>query len=369
MRSLKSFILEDNKLCSFKNHLEINEAVESVEASVVDNKPTDILHIENSPLPWQKVGRLTPEKFNDIFGGKLIVICVPCTSISSFADGLFEQDAKSTRRKFSSYIKRGKSIIVVSSITKDTCEVNDIEFAPQELYASWGHMHYSAPQNRKIKTEDVIKSIAALRLKIFQERGGSKLWVINNCKEFGYNSNFGWEELFKPFRSIINNYFDAYNKVFSEVESLVKKGDYIQDVTKLDDDSTWNYAVLNNRYDSDMKVSIVGYKKATIISHAYMNWPVILHPNIVSTSEFYMPNGKGMSGYKITDTMYDDATKIIDKLQIALDTMNNDFENLYNKWISKFMLGEPIEFDSIENEVETNIEDKAKSERDKINKN
>ena len=76
MRSLKSFILEDKKFHSFKNHLEINEAVESVEASVVDNKPTDILHLEDSPLPWQKVGRLTPEKFNDIFGGKIIVISI-----------------------------------------------------------------------------------------------------------------------------------------------------------------------------------------------------------------------------------------------------------------------------------------------------
>lgn len=51
MRSLKSFILEDKNFNSFKNHLEINEAVESVEASVVDNKPTDILHLEASPLP------------------------------------------------------------------------------------------------------------------------------------------------------------------------------------------------------------------------------------------------------------------------------------------------------------------------------
>ena len=52
IRSLKSFILEDKKFKSFKNHLEINEAVESVEASVVDNKPTDIIHLEDSPLPW-----------------------------------------------------------------------------------------------------------------------------------------------------------------------------------------------------------------------------------------------------------------------------------------------------------------------------
>lgn len=369
MRSLKSFILEDKKFHSFKNHLEINEAVESVEASVVDNKPTDILHLEDSPLPWQKVGRLTPEKFNDIFGGKMIVICIPCTSISTFAGGVFEKDAK--KKDTFGYFKNGKTIIVVSSITKETCEVNDMQFAPQPLYASWDHTHYSTPQNRKIKTEDVIKSIAALRLKIFQERGGSKLWVINKVGEFGYKSGiFGWKDLFKPFYSIINNYFDTYNKVLDEVEEIVKKGRYIEDVTKLRKGSTWNYAVLNRRgYGSDVVFSIIGYNKATMISHAYHAWPVILHPYTVSTSEFYMSDyGKGMSGYKITDAVYEKAAKAIDQLQTALDTMNNDFEQLYNKWISKFMLGEPIDFDKIEDEAETNIENQAKSNGDEINK-
>lgn len=369
MRSLKSFILEDKKFNSFKNHLEINEAVESVEASVVDNKPTDILHLEDSPLPWQKVGRLTPEKFNDIFGGKMIVICIPCTSISTFAGGVFEKDAK--KKDTFGYFKNGKTIIVVSSITKETCEVNDMQFAPQPLYASWDHTHYSTPQNRKIKTEDVIKSIAALRLKIFQERGGSKLWVINKVGEFGYKSGiFGWKDLFKPFYSIINNYFDTYNKVFDEVEEIVKKGRYIEDVTKLRKGSTWNYAILNRKgYNSDVRISIVGYNKATMVSIAYRDWPVILHPYTVSTSEFYMADhGKGMSAYKITDAMYEKAAKVIDQLQPALDTMNNDFEQLYNKWINKFMLGEPIDFDKIEDEAETNIENQAKSNGDEINK-
>ena len=369
MRSLKSFISEDKKFHSFKNHLEINEAVESVEASVVDNKPTDILHLEDSPLPWQKVGRLTPEKFNDIFGGKMIVICIPCTSISTFAGGVFEKDAK--KKDTFGYFKNGKTIIVVSSITKETCEVNDMQFAPQPLYASWDHTHYSTPQNRKIKTEDVIKSIAALRLKIFQERGGSKLWVINKAGEFGSKRGiFGWEDLFKPFYSIINNYFDTYNKVLDEVKEIVKKGRYIEDVTKLRKGSTWNYAVLDSKgYVNDIVLSIVGYDKATMVSHAYKAWPVILHPSSVSTSKFYnFDAGKGMSGYKITNAMYEKAAKVIDQLQPALDVMNNDFEQLYNKWISKFMLGEPIDFDKIEDEAETNIENQAKSNGDEINK-
>ena len=369
MRSLKSFILENSKFHSFKNYLEINEAVESVEASVVDNKPTDILHLEDSPLPYQKIGRLTPEKFNDIFGGKLIVICIPCTSISTFAGGVFEKDAK--KKDTFGYFKNGKTIIVVSSITKETCEVNDMQFAPQPLYASWGHTHYSTPQNRKIKTEDVINSIAALRLKVFQERGGSKLWVISNVEEFGSKGSiFGWKDLFKPFYNIINNYFDTYSKVFDEVEEIVKKGRLIEDVTKLRKGSTWNYAVLNRQgYNSDVRISIVGYGKATMVSIANRDWPVILHPSMVSTSEFYMvEQGKGMSVYKITDAMYEKAAKAIDQLQPALDTMNSDFEQLYNKWISKFMLGEPIDFDKIENEAETNIENQAKSNGDEINK-
>ena len=369
MRSLKSFISEDKKFHSFKNHLEINEAVESVEASVVDNKPTDILHLEDSPLPWQKVGRLTPEKFNDIFGGKMIVICIPCTSISTFAGGVFEMDAK--KKKYQTgYFKKGKTIIVVSSITKETCEVNDMEFAPLPLYASWNHTHYSSMSyDRKIKTEHVIESIAALRLKIFQERGGSKLWVINKDGKFR-DGIFGWKDLFKPFYSIINNYFDTYNKVLDEVEEIVSKGRYIEDVTKLRRGSTWNYAVLNRKkHNSDVVLSIVGYEKATIVSHAYAAWPVILHPSSVSTSKFYMFDaGKGMSGYKITNAMYEKAAKVIDQLQPALDVMNNDFEQLYNKWISKFMLGEPIDFDKIEDEAETNIENQAKSNGDEINK-
>lgn len=378
MRSLKSFISEDKKFHSFKNHLEINEAVESVEASVVDNKPTDILHLEDSPLPWQKVGRLTPEKFNDIFGGKMIVICIPCTSISTFAGGVFERDAKAKKFKFG-YFQRGKTIIVISSITKETCEVNDMEFAPQPLYASWNHTHYSTSQSRystsqtsKIKTEDVIKSIAALRLKIFQERGGSKLWVINKDGEFNKRGIFGWKDLFKPFYSIINNYFDTYNKVLDEVKEIVSKGRYIEDVTNLRKGSTWNYAVLDRkRYGdgSDVVLSIVGYNKATIVSHAYNAWPVILHPSSVSTYQFYIRDlGKGMSGYKITSAVYEKAAKAIDQLQTALDVMNNDFEQLYNKWISKFMLGEPINFDKIEDEAETNIENQAKSNGDEINK-
>ena len=369
MRSLKSFISEDKKFHSFKNHLEINEAVESVEASVVDNKPTDILHLEDSPLPWQKVGRLTPEKFNDIFGGKMIVICIPCTSISTFAGGVFEMDAK--KKKYQTgYFKKGKTIIVVSSITKETCEVNDMEFAPLPLYASWNHTHYSSMSyDRKIKTEHVIESIAALRLKIFQERGGSKLWVINKDGKFR-DGIFGWKDLFKPFYSIINNYFDTYNKVLDEVEEIVSKGRYIEDVTKLRRGSTWNYAVLNRKkHNSDVVLSIVGYEKATMVSHAYAAWPVILHPSSVSTSKFYMFDaGKGMSGYKITNAMYEKAAKVIDQLQPALDVMNNDFEQLYNKWISKFMLGEPIDFDKIEDEAETNIENQAKSNEDEINK-
>ena len=369
MRSLKSFISEDKKFHSFKNHLEINEAIESVEASVVDNKPTDILHLEDSPLPWQKVGRLTPEKFNDIFGGKIIVICIPCTSISTFAGGVFEMDAK--KKKYQTgYFKKGKTIIVVSSITKETCEVNDMEFAPLPLYASWNHTHYSSMSyDRKIKTEHVIESIAALRLKIFQERGGSKLWVINKDGKFK-DGIFGWKDLFKPFYSIINNYFDTYNKVLDEVEEIVSKGRYIEDVTKLRRGSTWNYAVLNRKkHNSDVVLSIVGYEKATIVSHAYAAWPVILHPSSVSTSKFYMFDaGKGMSGYKITNAMYEKAAKVIDQLQPALDVMNNDFEQLYNKWISKFMLGEPIDFDKIEDEAETNIENQAKSNEDEINK-
>ena len=369
MRSLKSFISEDKKFHSFKNHLEINEAVESVEASVVDNKPTDILHLEDSPLPWQKVGRLTPEKFNDIFGGKMIVICIPCTSISTFAGGVFERDAK--KKKYQTgYFKKGKTIIVVSSITKETCEVNDMEFAPLPLYASWNHTHYSSMgYDRRIKTEHVIESIAALRLKIFQERGGSKLWVINKDGKFR-NGIFGWKDLFKPFYSIINNYFDTYNKVLDEVEEIVKKGRYIEDVTKLRKGSTWNYTVFNRKkYNSDVVLSIVGYDKATMVSHAYNAWPVILHPSSVSTSKFYMADyGKGMSGYKITNAMYEKAAKVIDQLQPALDVMNNDFEQLYNKWISKFMLGEPIDFDKIEDEAETNIENQAKSNGDEINK-
>ena len=369
MRSLKSFISEDKKFHSFKNHLEINEAVESVEASVVDNKPTDILHLEDSPLPWQKVGRLTPEKFNDIFGGKMIVICIPCTSISTFAGGVFEMDAK--KKKYQTgYFKKGKTIIVVSSITKETCEVNDMEFAPLPLYASWNHTHYSSMSyDRRIKTEHVIESIAALRLKIFQERGGSKLWVINKDGKFR-DGIFGWKDLFKPFYSIINNYFDTYNKVLDEVEEIVSKGRYIEDVTKLRRGSTWNYTVLNRKkYNSDVVLSIVGYEKATIVSHAYAAWPVILHPSSVSTSKFYMFDaGKGMSGYKITNAMYEKAAKVIDQLQPALDVMNNDFEQLYNKWISKFMLGEPIDFDKIEDEAETNIENQAKSNEDEINK-
>lgn len=368
MRSLKSFISEDKKFHSFKNHLEINEAVESVEASVVDNKPTDILHLEDSPLPWQKVGRLTPEKFNDIFGGKMIVICIPCTSISTFAGGVFEMDAK--KKKYQTgYFKKGKTIIVVSSITKETCEVNDMEFAPLSLYASWGHTHYSgANYDRRIKTEHVIESIAALRLKIFQERGGSKLWVINKDGKFK-NGIFGWKDLFKPFYSIINNYFDTYDKILDEVAEIAKKGRYIEDVTKLRRGSTWNYAVFNQKYNSDIVLSIVGYEKATIVSHAYAAWPVILHPSSVSTSKFYMFDaGKGMSGYKITNAMYEKAAKVIDQLQSALDVMNNDFEQLYNKWISKFMLGEPIDFDKIEDEAETNIENQAKSNGDEINK-
>ena len=369
MRSLKSFISEDKKFHSFKNHLEINEAVESVEASVVDNKPTDILHLEDSPLPWQKVGRLTPEKFNDIFGGKMIVICIPCTSISTFAGGIFERDAK--KKKYQTgYFKKGKTIIVVSSITKETCEVNDMEFAPLPLYASWNHTHYSSMSyDRKIKTEHVIESIAALRLKIFQERGGSKLWVINKDGKFR-DGIFGWKDLFKPFYSIINNYFDTYNKVLDEVEEIVSKGRYIEDVTKLRRGSTWNYTVLNRKkHNSDVVLSIVGYEKATIVSHAYAAWPVILHPSSVSTSKFYMFDaGKGMSGYKITNAMYEKAAKVIDQLQPALDVMNNDFEQLYNKWISKFMLGEPIDFDKIEDEAETNIENQAKSNEDEINK-
>lgn len=369
MRSLKSFISEDKKFHSFKNHLEINEAVESVEASVVDNKPTDILHLEDSPLPWQKVGRLTPEKFNDIFGGKMIVICIPCTSISTFSGGLFEMDAK--KKKYQTgYFKKGKTIIVVSSITKETCEVNDMEFAPLPLYASWNHTHYSSMSyDRKIKTEHVIESIAALRLKIFQERGGSKLWVINKDGKFR-DGIFGWKDLFKPFYSIINNYFDTYNKVLDEVEEIVSKGRYIEDVTKLRRGSTWNYAVLNRKkHNSDVILSIVGYEKATIVSHAYAAWPVILHPSSVSTSKFYMFDaGKGMSGYKITNAMYEKAAKVIGQLQPALDVMNNDFEQLYNKWISKFMLGEPIDFDKIEDEAETNIENQAKSNGDEINK-
>ena len=369
MRSLKSFISEDKKFHSFKNHLEINEAVESVEASVVDNKPTDILHLEDSPLPWQKVGRLTPEKFNDIFGGKMIVICIPCTSISTFAGGVFEMDAK--KKKYQTgYFKKGKTIIVVSSITKETCEVNDMEFAPLPLYASWNHTHYSSMSyDRRIKTEHVIESIAALRLKIFQERGGSKLWVINKDGKFR-DGIFGWKDLFKPFYSIINNYFGTYNKVLDEVEEIVSKGRYIEDVTKLRRGSTWNYAVLNRKkHNSDVVLSIVGYEKATIVSHAYAAWPVILHPSSVSTSKFYMFDaGKGMSGYKITNAMYEKAAKVIDQLQPALDVMNNDFEQLYNKWISKFMLGEPIDFDKIEDEAETNIENQAKSNEDEINK-
>lgn len=369
MRSLKSFISEDKKFHSFKNHLEINEAVESVEASVVDNKPTDILHLEDSPLPWQKVGRLTPEKFNDIFGGKMIVICIPCTSISTFAGGVFERDAK--KKKYQTgYFKKGKTIIVVSSITKETCEVNDMEFAPLPLYASWNHTHYSSMSyDRKIKTEHVIESIAALRLKIFQERGGSKLWVINKDGKFR-DGIFGWKDLFKPFYSIINNYFDTYNKVLDEVEEIVKKGRYIEDVNKLRKGSTWNYAVFNRKkYNSDVVLSIIGYDKATMVSHAYAAWPVILHPSSVSTYQFYIRDlGKGMSGYKITNAMYEKAAKVIDQLQPALDVMNNDFEQLYNKWISKFMLGEPIDFDKIEDEAETNIENQAKSNEDEINK-
>ena len=369
MRSLKSFISEDKKFHSFKNHLEINEAVESVEASVVDNKPTDILHLEDSPLPWQKVGRLTPEKFNDIFGGKMIIICIPCTSISTFAGGVFEMDAK--KKKYQTgYFKKGKTIIVISSITKETCEVNDMEFAPLPLYASWNHTHYSSMSyDRRIKTEHVIESIAALRLKIFQERGGSKLWVINKDGKFR-DGIFGWKDLFKPFYSIINNYFDTYNKVLDEVEEIVSKGRYIEDVTKLRRGSTWNYAVLNRKkHNSDVVLSIVGYEKATIVSHAYAAWPVILHPSSVSTSKFYMFDaGKGMSGYKITNAVYEKVAKIIDQLQPALDVMNNDFEQLYNKWISKFMLGEPIDFDKIEDEAETNIENQAKSDGDEINK-
>lgn len=369
MRSLKSFISEDKKFHSFKNHLEINEAVESVEASVVDNKPTDILHLEDSPLPWQKVGRLTPEKFNDIFGGKMIVICIPCTSISTFAGGIFERDAK--KKKYQTgYFKKGKTIIVVSSITRETCEVNDMEFAPLPLYASWNHTHYSSMSyDRRIKTEHVIESIAALRLKIFQERGGSKIWVINKDGKFR-DGIFGWKDLFKPFYSIINNYFDTYNKVLDEVEEIVSKGRYIEDVTKLRRGSTWNYAVLDRKkHNSDVVLSIVGYEKATIVSHAYAAWPVILHPSSVSTSKFYMSDyGKGMSGYKITNAVYEKAAKVIDQLQPALDVMNNDFEQLYNKWISKFMLGEPIDFDKIEDEAETNIENQAKSNGDEINK-
>lgn len=369
MRSLNSFILEDKKFNSFKNHLEINEAVESVEASVVDNKPTDILHLEDSPLSWQKVGRLTPEKFNDIFGGKLIVICIPCTSISTFAGGVFEKDAK--KKDTFGYFNNGKTIIVVSSITKETCEVNDMKFAPLPIYASWGHTHFLTPEIIKIKTEDVIKSIAALRLKVFQEHGGSKLWVINKVKEFGTKSSeFGWKDLFKPFYNIVNNYFDTYNKVFDEVEEIVKKGRAIEDVTKLRKGSTWNYAVLNRKgYNSDVRISIVGYEKATMVSYAYADWPVIIHPHIISTSEFHMvEHGKGISVYKITDTMYEKAAKAIDKLQPALDTMHSDFTQLYNKWISKFMLGEPIDFDKIEDEAETNIENQAKSNGDEVNK-
>lgn len=369
MRSLKSFISEDKKFHSFKNHLEINEAVESVEASVVDNKPTDILHLEDSPLPWQKVGRLTPEKFNDIFGGKMIVICIPCTSISTFAGGVFERDAK--KKKYQTgYFKTGKTIIVVSSITKETCEVNDMSFAPLPLYASWNHTHYSSINyDKKIKTEHVIESIAALRLKIFQERGGSKLWVINKDGKFT-NGRFGWKDLFKPFYNIINNYFDTYNKVLDEVEEIVSKGRYIEDVTKLRRGSTWNYTVLDRKkHNSDVVLSIIGYDKATMVSHAYNAWPVILHPSSVSTSKFYMSDyGKGMSGYKITNAMYEKAAKVIGQLQPALDVMNNDFEQLYNKWISKFMLGEPIDFDKIEDEAETNIENQAKSNGDEINK-
>lgn len=64
----------------------------------------------------------------------MIVICIPCTSISTFAGGVFEKDAK--KKDTWDYFKNGKTIIVVSSITKETCEVNDMQFAPQPLYAS-----------------------------------------------------------------------------------------------------------------------------------------------------------------------------------------------------------------------------------------
>ena len=143
----------------------IYEDVEQdVQQNIVENPPKiTMMDIKESPLNWQKISKLTPEQFYNIFKDKTVLIYIPVSSVNSFKGDWgvnFADGSKSTRKgtKGTGYFNfrdgMQNTIIFITNIQEDKVNVTGVEIS--RLMSD----HYMGGE---MNTKDVLPQLSSLK--------------------------------------------------------------------------------------------------------------------------------------------------------------------------------------------------------------
>lgn len=339
--------------------LEAIKNAENLESQLNENPPkSDLFNMTPCSVTAGRIAKMEPSKFAEVFDKKSIILYIPVMSISSMYGGKFKEVAKQ-KKGFGFYHFRDSdwSIVVISSISEEHCEVSDIELSAEAIDNKWWHQHTkegkkSSKDSYQIPTEDIIDSFGALSLTKFK---GYKIFVIDK-EEFKLDpwkdntidtAEFSTFTLFSDFYELLDGMYKDYQKLYEDIYAIVSKGRSLDDIRSQKKGHTWNYAVcqagpkIDYHKENGIAIAIVGFGKYFKIGKlgigAASYWPSIQKGQTANISDFvsYSSIDK-VPGFKITDKQYEKALEIAETWEGRFKKFRDEWNALIEKFKKKY---------------------------------
>lgn len=346
----------------------IKEAAEEavtkeIEDKIVENPKTiTMFDIEESPIDCKKIAKLTSEKFYNCFKDQTVILYLPVHGIYDIEN--FRENTKKGRF----YGWGNGSIIFITDITESKCSVYiaPISRSPK-INATVKHTDFwnrSQYEQDYVFTKVVIDNIfKSLSLSLFTKaKRQSKVFIVN-APSFKYSDgDFNALTFFGDLYNTFAKREEARTKLLNELKNYAEAScKHYDNIYNLRKGSTWNYIV----FDSNRgPVSVVGYEKAIILNN---DWELSF-PHYVSCGDFSKPwysSHSEIDCWKFSGTKYDKIKKMIEDGYNASKNIEKECDAIINKWLKKFVIGEPVE--EKPEETEKQVEAAAKKDPDNSN--
>ena len=297
----------------------------------------NINNLTPSNLTWQKVSRMTPEKFYKEFGGKTMILYLPVHSIKTFGGNEFADASKSNKRFMYFNFGQGQeaTLVFFTDITPETCKIYDVEFCRNLFF----HPHQRKDSNYELIK--VIPQLKSLSHKCYHESKGysPKIFTIDTPHFEEYHSECNLKSFFAPYLEECGKMKTAQEEFMSGLKEVVDKvkGRYVHDLTTLRKNSTWNYICYGG---ANCEFIAVGYSKAVGIRSTNDHYSVE-RPWSVATHEMKKKDYWGsqyLGGYKITDKGYQKIDAYITENFKIVTNGEKQEKIFFNNWLKKYVL-------------------------------